>query len=108
MAFVFGLYLIVSLGRDVWFFWQREKEVGKHQLVLENLKGENEKLKEQYHSVQSPEFIEKEVREKLGLGRKGEMVVLIPEDLRRQAGQVREEDKGKVLPNWERWRRLFF
>lgn len=67
-------------------------------------KRRNQFLKERLHYVQTDEFIEKEAREKLGMVKEREHIVLIP--------PVKEEIKSKQekekLPNWEKWKKLFF
>lgn len=67
----------------------------------------NKELKKRLAEVQSPDFIEKEVRNKLGLSKKGETVVVIPEDKLKlilgasTSAQIR-------LPNWLGWLKVFF
>lgn len=71
------------------------------------LQAKNENLKKKITQIQSPEFIEEEVRNKLGFAKKGETVVIIPEEKLKlvlgasSAAQIR-------LPNWLGWLKLFF
>lgn len=69
---------------------------------------ENKMLKKKLADVNSPIFIEKAAREKLGLGKIGETVVLIPEEKIRQIIGVTDYAKPQRLPNWLGWWRLFF
>jgi len=64
---------------------------------------ENKFLLERLKYVKSNEFIEKEAREKLGLSRDGEIVVLFP--LRPQTKDPIKEEKK--IPNWKLWLELF-
>lgn len=75
--------------------------------VVYKLEMKNKELKKRLDEIQSPDFIEEEVRNKLGLGKKGETVVIIPEEKLKlvmgasAAAQIR-------FSNWLGWWRLFF
>lgn len=103
-----GFYLIVSFSRDLWSLVQKEGEIQKSNLRLEKLELENEQLKRQGQIVQSPEFIEKEAREKLGFAKEGETVLILPENLQEKTGFNQSQVSSQEIPNWEKWRRLFF
>ncbi len=67
----------------------------------------NNQLKKELALSQSPDSIEKIAREELNLGKSGETVVVIPEEL---ISKVIEENKPKIepqLPNWQGWIKLF-
>lgn len=71
------------------------------------LEAKNKELKKKLSDIQSPEFIEEQARNKLGLGKIGETVVIIPEETLKlvmnasQSAQVRH-------PNWLGWLKVFF
>lgn len=71
------------------------------------LEAENRQLKKKLSEVQSIEFIEKESRNKLGLGKAGETLVIIPEE---KLKQILGASQSAVvrLPNWLGWFRIFF
>lgn len=108
LLFLLGLYLIVSFTRDLWVLRQKEKEITQSQLQLEKAKIGNKGLKEELEYVQSEAFIEKEARDKLGMAKPGETVLVLPQ----LEGIVNfvsfGEAEEKELPNWQRWWRLFF
>lgn len=104
LILIAGMVAIFSLSRSTYsllrkgdLFVQKEKE-------LFELRRKNEKLKKILKKVQDPEFIEKEAREKLNMGKKGEVVVVLPEE--RQ--QITDNKKKEDLPNWQKWYKLFF
>lgn len=68
-------------------------------------KRENQLLKEKLHYVKSDEFIEFEARNKLGLTRKDEYMVLVPQDPNKA---TTEQIEIEEVPNWEKWKKLFF
>lgn len=109
ICFLIGLYLIVSFSRDLWRLAQKEGEIQKANSRLEKLENQNQELEQKAKEVQTPEFVEKEAREKLGLAKEGETVVILPENFDRIAKINQSLNNSSLdLPNWERWWKLFF
>jgi cell division protein FtsB len=61
-------------------------------------------LKQQLHFSNTQEFIESQAREKLGMVKPGEHIVLMPP----QEVENEEEIKIDTTPNWKKWWNLFF
>lgn len=60
--------------------------------------------------MDSPEYVEREVRDKLGLAREGEVIVVLPDEhvLRKLAPREEPEfSLEETLPIWRQWMRLF-
>lgn len=75
--------------------------------VVYKLEMKNKDLKKKLSQIQSSEFIEEEVRNKLGFAKKGETVVVIPEDKLKMV--LGSSSSAQIrLPNWLGWMRLFF
>lgn len=72
------------------------------------LEAQNRELKKRLSEVNSSEFIEQQARDKLGLGKKGEVVVIIPEDKLKLVMGASASAQEIRLPNWLGWLRLFF
>lgn len=76
---------------------------------LHNLEVKNKELKAQLEEVSTPDYIEKQARDKLGLAKEGETLVVIPEGKIKQVlGLQKETIRDERLPNWLGWMRLFF
>lgn len=88
----------------------REDRIKTTVQKLETLKKEQESLLQTRRKVETKEFIEKEVREKLGLAKPEEVVVVLPKEevLRRLAPLTDEEEEKMNIPIWRRWVELFF
>lgn len=71
------------------------------------LEAKNRQLKKRLSEVQSAEFIEQQARNKLGLGRAGETIVIIPEDKLKSLMGASQSAEVR-LPNWLGWLRVFF
>lgn len=103
LLITFSLYLIVSFSKDIYNLWKKSQEIGNEQTKLENLKQENQQLKEKLEYVKTQEFVEKEARDRLGLVWEGEAVVIMPEKIMNN-----EFNQPAYVPIWEKWWQLFF
>ena len=76
---------------------------------LEEVEVKNKELKKQLQEASSQEFIERQARDKLGLARDGETVVVIPDEKIRQVlGEAKISIEEHRLPNPLGWFKLFF
>ena len=64
-------------------------------------------MKKKLIRIQSPEFIEEEIRNKLGFAKKGETVVVIPDEKLKSVLGASSSAQIR-LPNWLGWLRVFF
>jgi cell division protein FtsB len=83
------------------------KSVVEAQKQLEDLKRENEALKKDLRYKSSDKFAEEEIRNKLGMAKPGETVVILPKgdsNLQLTANNQPPVD----IPNWQKWWNLFF
>ena len=65
---------------------------------------ENRKLKERLAEITSPEFVEREAREKLGYGKEGETLLVLPNQNSTQYSEKSAQEEG---PNWRKWWKLY-
>lgn len=72
------------------------------------LEAKNKELKKKLSEIESPEFIEEQARDKLGLGRPGETVVIIPEEkLKLILGASQSAEEVRLF-NWLGWLKVFW
>ena len=102
--------LTISLARSYSIFVKSNQEVSKAQKKVEDLKNEEVRLQENLDRVKSNEYIEKELRDKLGLAKEGEIVLVLPDEetLKKYAPDLDEEEEILPDPNWKKWLKLFF
>lgn len=102
--------MAISIVRNIGRVLSIKKEVEKERVKIEKLERENEVIQNEISKAQSPEFIEKQVRDKLGLVKEGEAIVVLPEEeiVKKLAPKVVFEDDYLPDPNWKRWLKLFF
>ncbi len=74
---------------------------------LHSLEIKNNELKAKLEEVKKPSFVEQQARDKLGLSREGETIVIIPDDKLNQVLGVAKNKEEIRLPNWQGWLKLF-
>lgn len=104
LIFLGGAVAIFNLSWQTYSLLKRQDLFVQKEKKLAELKNKNQELKETLKGVQSQEFIEKEAREKLNMGKRGEVVVILPNNRTIKQPNNKEED----LPNWKKWYKLFF
>ncbi len=97
-----GILLAVKLSANIWRIWKSGNQVTVAQKQLVAEQQQQEQLQQQLAKVQSPEFIERQAREKLGFGRSGEVIVILPQ---RESANVKTV-AGQV-PTWKQWWDLY-
>ena len=68
----------------------------------------NKELKTRLENIQSFQFIEEGARNKLGLGKVGETIVIIPDEKIRQVLGASSSATIIKWPNWLGWWKVFF
>lgn len=105
IAIIVCLIIINNLVRSIYSIWQKDKLVTDAEKQLSYQKEQNERLKSELSYVQTQEFIEKEARDKLFMGKPKESIVLGSED---QRSEKLSNNMGDSKPNWKKWVELFF
>lgn len=104
VIFIILLVIINDLLHSIYDVWQKKDFVTQAEKELSIQKQQNAKLKSELSYVQTPEFIEKEARNKLFMAKEGEQKVLVSRELE----SFQEALKKDNDPNWKKWWNLFF
>jgi cell division protein FtsB len=101
--------LSLSLYRSISRTGTANLGIEEAQNRVDKLREENKKLDEKLKEVRNIEFVEKQLRDKLGLAKEGEIVIILPEEeiLRKLAPIIEEEEEVLPDPNWVKWAKLF-
>lgn len=104
-----GFYFIVSLVQQTLSLWRAEERIRMAQRKVEEARKKNEELAERLRYVQSDEFIEREARDKLRMGKEGETIVVVPKDvIEKEVERVKKEkERPEKIPNWRLWKEAF-
>ncbi len=83
--------------------------IEKTKVKINKVEEENKRLVEQLKTVQSQEYLEKQLRDKLGLAKEGEIILVLPEAdiVRKLSPQIPKEEEAKPKPNWQKWWEMF-
>jgi cell division protein FtsB len=105
LCLIFGISLIRNITRAKVI----KKRVEVEKLKIEELKAEQETLEEELQKVQSDSYLQKQLRDKLGLAKEGETVIILPDEasLRGLVPEIPEEESVLPDPIWKRWFKLF-
>lgn len=109
IIFIIALLSLSLLGNITRILSANQKLAEAKNKILAAQK-EQEDLKRKVAEAQSPEFIEKQARDKLGLAKEGEIVVILPDPqtLKLLAPTHEKEETFLPDPNWKKWMKLFF
>lgn len=109
LALLFLVILVFSFLRNLTKSLQIQRRIQEEERKVEALKQENERLKRERERVTSEVYIEKQIRDKLGLAKEGEYVVVLPDEetLKRLAPKIEQEEEILPDPNWKKWAQLF-
>lgn len=105
LCLIFGLSLIRNISRAKVV----KKRVAAEKLKVEELKIEQKALEEELQKVQSDSYLQKQLRDKLGLAKEGEVVIILPdsESLKGLVPEIPEEESVLPDPIWRKWFKLF-
>jgi len=107
-AALFVAYLAFTFLRNSYSLFRAGERVGEAQEKLAAAQKTQQDLKAQLRQVQSPQFIETQARDKLGLAKENEVTVILPpeEELKKIAPHIGTEIASPP-PNWRQWLELF-
>ena len=100
---------MVSLVKNIVKINNVNQSIKDEEEKVEKIRQENAELKAKLEILRSDEYQEKQLRDKLGLAKEGELIVVLPEDevLRNLAPKHIEEEETLPDPNWKKWLHLF-
>lgn len=109
LAIFLIIVLFSSLTRSLGRAKLVKSEIDKKKQEIARIEAENEELKTKLVKSQSAEFVEREIRNKLGFVKSNEVVVFLPEPdvLKSLSPAVPKGDESTPDPNWKRWLKLF-
>ena len=105
-----SVFMIISLSRSVVDLWGRRNIVEQEQKRLSELEKKHEELVKKHDLVQTPAFIEREARDRLGMAKEGDTVILMDQSSVGKSSSQKTTEYGfsEELPNWKQWWGVFF
>lgn len=105
VAIFISILLAFNSFRKIAAFRVTSNLVIEQKEKLENLKRENEQLKRELEYKKSERFVEEEIRNKLGLAKEGEEIIVVP---KKETDIQQSTNNKKNIPNWKKWKNLLF
>jgi cell division protein FtsB len=105
LTFLFILSLVRSMGKA--------REVGRvikeKEERIKKMEAKNEEVKKKLEEAKSDAYIEKKLRDDLGMAKEGEIVFILPDEevLRSLVPPLPEEVDVLPDPIWKKWFKLF-
>lgn len=106
VAIIITAVFALNSAKRILSFHGTSQKVEEAEAKLEGLKRENEELVRELEYKKSEKFAEEEIRNKLGLAREGETVVVVPKE--DDYSQSTMDDSRDNVSNWQKWRDLLF
>ena len=100
---VLGLVIAIKQGTSVWKLWKSGEQVHLAQAQVRQEEDKNQSLKTRLAEVDTPQFIEREAREKLGYSKAGETILILPQQNEVDSSQLTVDSR----PNWQKWWDLY-
>lgn len=103
------MILISSLFKSVSRIKVGNAVIEKTKAKIEKSEAENQKLADQLKITESEEFMEKQLRDKLGLAKEGEIILVLPEPdiVKKLSPQLPIDEEAKPKSNLQKWVELF-
>lgn len=110
LVLIFAVLVLLLLGlnsfKRILSLQGTSKNVEKEEATLDTLRRENDSLKQELEYKKSQRFAEAEIRNKLGMAKDGEQVIVVPK--KDDGTSTQDAVIKKQLPNWKKWQRIFF
>lgn len=100
-----SLMITISAGRTIIELWRRQDVLKSREQELAVLEEEKKALERTLQDMGSESYVERVARDKLGLVKEGETIVILPGTGDRGPGT---ENTQENVANWRKWWGLFF
>ena len=106
---VLTILMAISLIRNIIRIRKVDDKIDMAREKVVKLKKKNIDLQAQLEIAQSDEYIERQIRNELGLVKEGERIVVLPEDAVLEKLVVDRPQKEESLPDpiWKKWAKMF-
>lgn len=101
--------LVISLIKNLGGAGRIKADIASEEARVVKMQEDNARLASEVAQAQSQGFIEKQIRDKLGLVKTGEAIVVLPDEdtLRKLAPSLQIESDTLPDPTWKKWLKLF-
>lgn len=103
LTLIFCLYMIVTTTKAIFDLWKAGDKLTEREFRVATLEREKEDLLRQKARVENKNYWEKVARDKIGLSKPNEQILIIPQELLKDYAP---EATPAAVPTWQQWLRL--
>ena len=112
ISFVLFVFLIITIKTFFDNFWRLKRALDalkEKESIVASLELENENIKRRIEELGSDLYVERQLRDNLGMAKEGETVVILPndEELRKLIIDFDLDENRVKLPVWQQWLEVF-
>ncbi|MBU0619222.1 septum formation initiator family protein [Patescibacteria group bacterium] len=100
--------MLVNFSRNIYRLLKSQDRLKLASEQLAEAQQENQELKLKKHFFNTDEFVEQEARNKLFMAKEGEVIVVLPEELRDLPEEQSIVNYDSSQPVWHQWLDLFW
>jgi len=101
---IFLVGIIVNLSISIATLWSKKDLLTTAQARLDKEQKEHTRIQQELKRVNDSSFVEEEARDKLFLGKPGDVIVLIPT----ASPSATQKESGDSKSIWQQWLDVFF
>ena len=105
LLFLVGLVLASRIGYRIWRLIEVRQIVSQARLRTQEAYRENKLLRKRLAEVSSDAFVEREARDKLGMGKEGEVILILPNQNTNTDPNIK--NLKLKIKNWRLWWELY-
>lgn len=105
ILWVISLILCLSAGSTIINLWARRGIVSEREADLVRLQEENKTLEHALQDARGEQFVERVARDKLGMVKPGETIVIMPGSADSDRGEAKNKSN---VAHWRQWWGVFF
>ena len=104
---IFVLFFAYNLITQISDAVSSSERLSQQAETVYKLEAKNKELRKKLSKIQSPQFIEQQARDKLGMSKPGETIIIIPQEKLKQILGASSSAEPARLPNWLGWVKVF-
>lgn len=109
LVFILVFLIFSSVYKNYSKYRSVRREVARLNVQKEKILKENKEIEAKIKEIQTEDYMDKEIRNKFGYAKTGEVVIVLPpdEEIAFLVPQVEEEEIELPQPNWKKWLKMF-
>lgn len=106
---VLTILVIGAFFRNLSKLKKAKERIAEKEKEINELRKKNDEIKDRLKEISSEAYIEKQLRDNLGMSKEGEKVIVLPDEetLKGLVPEINKTEEETKLPNWKMWLDFF-